>query len=152
MKSVMDTLNFKCNLLSCLHSEDKKLAFDHKKRLSMIGCFSLKVEHRPPRFVVRAVYSVANQNDLQYFPKEDFELVLESERLPVQRYNDGQEMMVFGRLQTVEYHEKDKFCELCKQNPTSLHREKEMHDIVCCVEESSIKIYSQQDTDFSIVF
>lgn len=152
MKSMMETVNFKCNLLSCLHSEDKKLAFDHKKQLSLVGCFSVKVDHRARRFVIRAVYSVADRNDLQYFAKDDFELILESDKLPVHRYNDNQEIMAFGRLQTINYHEKDKFCESCKQNPTALYREKELHDIVCHIEESSIKIYSQQDCDFSIVF
>jgi hypothetical protein len=149
MNSINQNLSFKCNLLSCLHSDDKRLALDYKKKLDSIGCFAVKVDQKLHRLVVRAVCSTADQDRIGYFPSEDFELVLESELLPLHRYNDQKEFIVFGKLQAIEYHQKDKFCEKCRQ--ASFTRDKETHDIVCRIESSSLTLSSQQDSDFSII-
>lgn len=144
-------ISFKCNLLTWLHCEDKKMAFDYKKKLDSIRCFSVKIDQKRHRLIIRAVSSLANRNEMEYFPVEDFELILESQLLPLHRYNDNQEIIAFGRLQTIEYHQKDKTCEKCKQGTASFIREKELHDMVCVIDDTSLTLNSQKDADFSIV-
>jgi hypothetical protein len=144
-------VDFKCKLLDCLHSENKQLAMERKKLLSNVVSFLITIDKQNSSIKIRAAYNEADSQELKLISQEDFELVLKSDDIPFERYNEGQNIVAFGHLQGIEHHAKDKYCKNCIDNPNSLFREYALHDIVCKFSENTIALNSQQDSDFSII-